>query len=515
MDSKRFSQEVSVFQGRSIPEPGLIVGYAALIDAFSLAVPMPRQLSLISHRHRKYETEEWRVFPVSSKKEESLYKHLVFALKNEGIDLLFFKKLFLKVSEKEIQDLVSIEPNGQYSRRIWFLYEWLLDRKLDLPDLTKGNAVKLVDEKLQYALEKGERFSRYRIENNLPGTKEFCPLIFKSKQLEEFIAEDLEEQQQNSFFSIHKELLQRTSAFLLLKDSKASFSIEGENPTNNRARRWGEAIGQAGQKELSKEELLRLQQIVIKSTRFTKLGWRETAGFVGEHDRETGEPIPDHISARWEAVEELIGALLASYQQMKQGSYPPILTAACVSFGFVFIHPFVDGNGRVHRYLIHHILSEMELSKPSIIFPVSASILDKIVEYRKLLESYSHPILDFIEWKSTADHNVEVYNDTDDYYRYFDATSMAIFLFECVKDTIQNIIPKEVKYLRNYDEFKRFIDDSLEMPDKDVALLIKFLSQNEGSLSKRAIANEFIKLTKKEITSIEEKYKEIFLLDEY
>ena len=42
----------------------------------------------------------------------------------------------------------------------------------------------------------------------------------------------------------------------MLKDSKASFTIEGETPTQSRAVGWGKAIGQAGSKSLSKDELI-------------------------------------------------------------------------------------------------------------------------------------------------------------------------------------------------------------------------------------------------------------------
>ena len=48
------------------------------------------------------------------------------------------------------------------------------------------------------------------------------------------------------------------------------------------------------------------------------------------------------------------------------------------------------------------------------------------------------------------------------------------------------------------------------MPDKLVNLLIRFLSQNDGKLSKRARKSEFEKLTDGEIQAIEEKYTEIF-----
>lgn len=49
------------------------------------------------------------------------------------------------------------------------------------------------------------------------------------------------------------------------------------------------------------------------------------------------------------------------------------------------------------------------------------------------------------------------------------------------------------------------------MPDKTVALLIRFLEQNNGTLSKRAHEREFVSLKKDEIKTIEEKYNEIML----
>lgn len=510
MNTKQFSLKISVFHGYKTPEEGILVGYGAIIEAYNLAIPLPNRLALISQKKRQYTTANWQVFTSRHEPEDTLYKQLVFALKYEGINLLFFKKLFEKLSEEDCKTLVQIEPQGQYSRKIWFLYEWLLEKKLAIPDLDKGNFVALVDEKIQFELPTSTNSSRHRIKNNLPGTVNFCPLIFKTDKLVNYIEENLPNKKNSYLNAIRKEVLQRASAFLLLKDSKASFTIEGEIPTNNRAVRWGKAIGQAGSKSLDKEELLRLQQIVIENSRFLKMGFREEGGFVGEHDRISSEPIPEHISAKSEDLEKLIDGLITTYEKLEKSGFNAVLAAAEIAFGFVFIHPYVDGNGRIHRYLIHHILSKMQFAQQGIIFPISASILNHIDDYRIVLESYSHPLLDFIEWKPTKNHNVEVLNETIDFYRYFDATKHAEFLFDCVNDTIENVIPNEVDYLQKYDEMKSYLDDVFEMPDKEVALLIRFLDQNNGKLSKRAIEKEFIELTDIEVKEIEEHYQSYF-----
>jgi 2'-5' RNA ligase len=509
-----FSQEVTVFRGRKAPEKALLVGYGAIIDKLALKLPVPDRLSLIGARHKLYSDESWNVFTPRYSPPDSLYGHIVFALKYEGVNLLLFKKLFEFIGKSQAQSLVSIEPKGQYSRRIWFLYEWLMKERLDIPDLKEGNYVPLLDEELQFALEKSTNVLRQRIRNNLPGTVHFCPIIFKSIKLKAFIDEALEKRTQSTLKSLHKDILARTSAFLLLKDSKASFSIEGENPSSTRAMLWGKAIGQAGSKQLTTEELLRLQQIVIGDSRRIQLGFRTQGGFVGEHERSSGLPIPDHISARWDDLDDLMTGLLEAAQLMEKRGFHPVLIAAVIAFGFVFIHPFVDGNGRLHRYIIHHLLAQNQFSPGQIIFPVSAVIQERIRDYRSVLEHYSHPILPFIEWESTADHNIQVKNETADYYRYFDATRQAEFLFECVEQTIRYTIPDEIKYLERYDAFKGWLDDHIPMPDKMVSLLVVFLSQNRGRLSRRALDKEFVDLEHDEIQLIEKKYNEIVQMEE-
>ncbi|MEI8194066.1 MAG: Fic family protein [Flavobacteriia bacterium] len=509
MNIKRFSLQLSVFHGRTVPEDGVIVGYGAIIEAYKLAAPIPVKLTFISTKKRQFENHEWKVFPSRYLPEENLYKQITFALKYEGVDLLIFKKLFEVLKKTELEEMIQQEIQGQFSRRIWFLYEWLMETKLNIPDLKTGNLVPVIDEKLQYAID-GVSSPRHKVINNLPGNQGFCPLIRKTENLEKYIKSDIRQEKSNYLNRVHKDILQRASSFLLLKDSKASFSIEGENPRTNRAARWGIAIGQAGKNELSIAELNRLQQLVIENDRFIKMGIRQRQGFIGDRDRATQEPIPDHISAKYEDLEQLMAGWIQTQKVLTESRMDPVLVAAKIAFGFVFIHPFVDGNGRLHRYIIHHILSQTGYTEQGIIFPISASILTHIKDYAKTLESYSHPILNFIEWKASENNNVEIFNDTIDYYRYFDATAQAEFLFYCVNDTLVNIIPDEVEYLKKYDSFKQFLDYRYEMPDNMISLIVGFLEQGNGTLSLRSRKKEFSALTQKEVEEIETTFKEIF-----
>ncbi|MCF8244270.1 MAG: Fic family protein [Saprospiraceae bacterium] len=509
MKNNHFSQNITTFHGRKPPEEGLLVGYGAIIERLRLAVPLPDRLSIISKKHRRYATDDWNVLTPRHAPSDDLAGHLTFALKYEGVELHVLKTVFEKVGKKEIEQLVQREPTGQYSRRLWFLYEWLLEDTLDLPDLSIGNYVDLLNPDLQYP---GpiEIARRQRIRNNLPGVQGFCSIIRRTEKLDNFIAESTGWKLYPWLSGDQKDLLSRASAFLLLKDSKASYAIEGETPLLNRALRWSSAIGEAGLRELTKEDLLRLQEIVIENNRFVKMGWRQQGGFVGEHDRATGSPMPDHISAKWQDLEDLMNSLIAAYQRLSASEYDPVLAAAIIAFGFVNIHPFVDGNGRIHRYLIHHVLGRKGFTPKGIIFPISATILQQMNGYRTVLEGYSKPRLPLITWKETADHNVEVLNPTIDLYRYFDATKYAEFLYDCVRQTALELLPAEMDYLMKYDRFKALIDNRFSIPDKQVDLLLRFLQQGKGKLSVRSRQKEFLELTDEEVSAVEEMFQEVF-----
>src|SRR4030095_11309707 len=125
----------------------------------------------------------------------------------------------------------------------------------------------------------------HRVKNNLPGTPAFCPLVFKTEMLDEFAAMDLAARARGAVAEVPRDLLARTAAFLLLKDSRSSYAIEGERPPQDRIQRWGRAIGEAGKRPVDLDELLRLQALVIGDSRFVKLGLREEGAFVCERDR--------------------------------------------------------------------------------------------------------------------------------------------------------------------------------------------------------------------------------------
>lgn len=105
---------------------------------------------------------------------------------------------------------------------------------------------------------------------------------------------------------------------------------------------------------------------------------------------------------------------------------------------------------------------------------------------------------------------VEVLNETADYYRYFDATAHAEFLYSCVEQTVEHDLPDEVRFLEAFDRFSSAVKGIVEMPDREVERLRGFLTQGQGTLSRRAREREFRALTDEEAARIESLYRELF-----
>lgn len=305
-----FPEPVTNFHDRRLPQPAAPAGYAALIHAYGLRVPWPRTLAAIGERHRLVEVDGWRILTPRHAPHPTLEGHLTFALKYEGLDLAVLKRLFLAAGPKPIEEIVLAKPTGTYARRLWFLYEWLTGATLDLPDVRQGRYVTALDPEHQWGIA-GTNSPRQRVRNNLPGTPGFCPLIFRTEALVRGVELDLRARAATVAAGVSREILARTAAFLLLKDSRSSFAIEGERPPQDRIQRWGRAIAGAGRAPIDRDELLRLQRVVIGDARFVRLGLRAEAGFVGDHERETGAPRPDHISANPEDLDGLIAGLAA------------------------------------------------------------------------------------------------------------------------------------------------------------------------------------------------------------
>lgn len=497
------TRQIGYFQDKLVPNSAELAGWAALVHSLGIKAPV-RQPSCISEKHiggSQRMDGAWRVFDKRYKTGSDATDHLTFALRHETIDLLVLKRVLEALPASDIEAFIKQTPTGAVARRLWFFYELLTGARLDLDDAQNVAAVDALDPELYFTSD--PRLSqRHRVRDNLLGSAGFCPTIRKSEKLLAYLDLDLSQKAQDTIVKTGAKLVARAASFMLLADSRASFEIEGERPPHNRIERWGRAVLEAGKRPLNQTEIYRLHTILIGDDRFTEVGYRTAGIFLGERDY-TNDPIPEFVGARHTDLPELMTALNECNNRMRPTDLDAVLQAAAIAFGFVYIHPLADGNGRLHRCLIHHVLAERKFTPPGMVFPVSSVMLDRIEDYRNTLQAHSAPLMPFIEWKVTTDQNVDVTNDTADLYRYLDCTAEAEFLYACVQRTVEHDLPQEIDYLKRHDAALQRIMNAVEMPDQLAQSLIMFIRQNEYRLGRRRRENEFEKLTDAEVAAIE------------
>ncbi len=498
------------FQDRLVPQETTLAGWAALVHGLGIAAPV-RAGSTIANGYikgSKREEDGWTVFDKRYWPGHHVTDHISFALRHEQFDPLVLKRVLDAVDQETISAFVRDAPKGAVTRRVWFFYERMTGRSLPIDDAPTVTAVDALDP-MNYVTCNAMLSKRHRVRDNLLGTGGYCPVIRRTGTLEDYRERRFADKAAETVGRTSGYLISRAASLLLLADSRASFAIEGERPPRNRLERWGRAVLQVGKNRLTHDELNRLHGVLIEDTRFIRAGLRPDGVFLGARDHNT-DPLPEFIGARPDDLPVLLDDMLEANWRMTASAIDPVLQATATAFGFVYIHPYQDGNGRLHRCLIHHVLAEREFTPPGMVFPVSAVMLDRIDEYRRTLQRHSGPLMPFIDWRPTAERNVEVLNDTADLYRFFDCTAEAEFLYACVARTVDHDLPNEIDYLRRHDEAQRRIMETVEMPDRLAQDLIMFIRQNDGKLPKRRRQREFAALTDEEVAQIEIICEEVF-----
>ncbi len=492
------------FQNEILANSCKLIGYSWLINNFDLEIQL-RNLCCVSEKRlasQKTENGRWVIFDAQLNVEDNPYAHLEFALKHEDIDLLVLKFILKAFPKEDISKSIQINPRRIFSKKIWFLYEFLLDEKLPLDDLPIGKYDDLLDDRKYIVKNNSIKSQRHKLNNNLLGTSKICPIILRTKKLDNYINTNLSTDISNVIGKVSKSLVRRAASFLLLSDSRASFEIEGERPTKNRIENWGKIINEAGRTPLSIDEIERLHGMLLEDSRFVKIGLRDDEVFIGDRDRDN-YPLPEFIGAKSKDLKKLIQDWIKLDTLLSGDEIDPILHAVIIAFSFVYIHPLEDGNGRIHRYLIHHVLAHRNFYPKGMIFPISNVILDEIEKYRDILISHTTPLMSLIHWEATLSGNVKILNDTEDLYRFFNCTTSCEFIYESVEKTIKETLPDELKYLNSFDKAYEDINEFIEMPDNKIKSLITFILQNNGKLSKNKKEKYYEKLTEVEIESIE------------
>lgn len=436
--------------------------------------------------------------------------HLEFAFKYDDLNLNFLKAIFKLLSRQEVEDYVNRKVSGINNRRIGYLYEWLIGEEITLKQSIAGNYIDLLDDE-KYITGLPLKITKWKINDNLLGNKDFCPIIRKSNILTRELEKDLKSQIEKLKETYSPDIFHRAAQYLFRKETKSSYAIENEKPSPDRMNRFIALLSKAGTQHidelLSESNLMYLQNAIV-DPRFIAKGFRDFQNYIGA----TGfrmEEVIHFICPPPQYVTSLMSGIHNCYGKIKE--IPGQLQATVIAFGFVFVHPFDDGNGRLHRFLIHDMLTRSGIVQEGIIIPVSAHMLNYMPDYDRALEDFSKPLMQRIKYKKTNEGEIEVLNgaDMEDYFRYPDLTYQATYLAQTINETVTEDMTGELQFLERYDELKKSIQNIVDMPDKYIDQMITFLHQNKGKFPNRR-KKEFDKLTAQEFLAMEESYMEIF-----
>ena len=493
-----------------------LAGYASLIARYGIDVFPNWHKSFVatSNIHKIDSTggviEE--VYPSTHWPGDTVGDHLEFALKYDGTNIGILACLFQEIKEKDLIEYIQQKPTGKYARRLWFLYEFLTEKSLPLDDLKQGSYLNLLEPDEYYTITPAPQVRRQRINNNLLGNSRFCPTVRRTDILCDFEIADLSRRCQQVISSYSSQLLKRALGYLYTKETKSSFEIERIEPTSTRIERFVELLQLAEQKDFcTKKQLIELQNNIIVDPRFQDSDYRLSQNYIGESAFIQREKI-HFVSPKPENLTDLMEGLIAAHERMDKGSVSAVVYAAVISFGFVFLHPFEDGNGRIHRFLIHNILARTGFTPKETMFPISASMLKNPADYDASLEAFSRKLMALVEYSLDEEGNMTVHNDTVKYYRFIDMTPQAEALFRFIDQAINTELAIELAFLANFDKIKIAIQEIVDMPDRKIDLFIRFCLQNNGQLSSRKRASHFDFLSDEEIAGLEQAIQSFSLL---
>lgn len=487
------------------------VGYTRLIDQFELACMTPARKSVIDTAIKgRKETEDTLRFEPKYKPENTLCDDLQFALRYEGINLQVLYFLFRKNVKADIQNWLNKQPESKYARQAGFLYEWLTNDRLEASVSPKASYVPLLDEKLQFGVAGGEKTQKFRVFNNLPGNQHFCPLVRKTAFIKEIVKKDLKLRTQETLAKYDADLLRRAAAYLYLKETQSSFEVEREKPSSEKAQRFADLLKEAEiGTPLSEDRFIELQNSIL-DPRFQDVSYRTQQNWIGENKgyRNKISLVP----ARPEDVYDLMGGLVQQAERFRQDnqSIDAVIMAACVAFGFVFIHPFMDGNGRLHRFLIHEILSAASFTPRGIMLPISAVILANLEEYVEVLESFSKPLVAKTTYNPDVPEVPATGNDAV-FFKFFDATEQASFIYKSLENTVENDLQSEITFLLGFDVAKKELNTLFDWPPHSLDLFIRVIHQNNYVLSKTKKESHFMWLSEGEIALYQGMIKKAFM----
>lgn len=480
------------------------VGGAWLVARYGIELVMPLAVqSRIGGRRTSQHANgiKTETFVESMRPSATLRGHLTFHLKHEVPHLEMLSRLFERVEPGELVNWINDEPSGQYARRAGFLYEWLTGRQLTVHATIAGPYVDVLDDrKLVAASPEHSVFNRrWRVRDNLPGSPAFCPIVRKTDEIEKAVGVDLAEMLNELALEFGPDLLVRSAVWMTLRESRSSFAIEGEADQSDRIQRFADVLARRtgeGALPLGDTALAQLQsEILGKRTTLQRFGIRQSPVFVGQVVRY--QEVVHYVAPPSDDVQAMLDGLAVFWKRTQAQS--AVMRSAVLAFGFIYIHPLADGNGRVHRFLVNDALRRDGVVTEPMILPVSSLITSDSAKrraYDHILDTISRPLMgalagtyEFAAAQTTYPDGIRsnfVFTGeavARPAWQYLDLTRHVAYLADVLVRTIREDMREASRYMQRHAQARSAIKDIVEAPDTQIDRIIRSVDANQGKLS--------------------------------
>lgn len=499
------------------------MGYAALYARFALRCPAPRVTSRLSTavrgttRTERADRTEEVLYPRSSgyaRYAESLALQLEFALRYEPPDLCVLAALFQEEDSRRqlrqaIEQWLAATPQSQYGRIAGHLFEWLTQEVLDYALPAGARRVELLDPE-RYFTGPAMRVRKWGVVHNLIGSRRLSPLVRRTPALTALDAKGLRARVVHVLEAVDPGALNRALSYLYLAETQSSFAIEKEIPDHEKREAFRRLLEQAGAPgRLTEDAFVAWQHAIITQALRQEHAYRGKQNWLSKGS--SFRAAVDFIPPSPADVHELMDGVADIAEQAAAGHADPVIGAACASFAFVFVHPFLDGNGRLHRFLLHHVLRQSGVTPQGVVLPLSVALEANLTEYGAALQRYSVPRTRLLDYRLDPDTNsIEVRGPQPAWlYSFFDATELCELIARCIERALTRDLPAELAWLRAYDAAITRLGFWLNGAQAELDLLIRLIAQNHGRLSKNK-RGRFERFTDAEIEKAEGQIREVF-----
>lgn len=471
---------------------GRLIGYEFLKDLLGTSAFLLERPARVSTVTKVTVMADALAVPASvAPTSDAPLEHLHFALKHEGLQLQAAILALKQIDRQDVGNAFQKSPSSAYVRQICYLWELANGVCLERLPAASGPYTFLFDPE-KFITGPSQRNARWRVDFNGLGSTKFCPTVRRTPEIQALLGKKILGSASEFIAGLDKSVLDRAVRWAYLSETQGSYAIENETPSNSKTEAFAALLSRAHAPEpITEDYLVALQNLTV-SNPFDKAvqfrpgqNWLRNA-LPGTLGVTYLPPPPDLMVTLMDQIMDLANSTNTGID--------PLVLGSLVSFGFVFAHPFMDGNGRLSRFLFHKVVCGHGVLPNGLVLPVSMAMKRHEERYLQVLQTFSRPARAL--WQVTTLDDVQidaVFQGDPAIYRFWDATNCVAFGLQMSSEALDHDLRDESEFLRRFDAVYKAVNDAVDMNNNDLVLLVRACLQNDGQLS----ANRYKQLVAK------------------